>query len=146
VAPVGRAQNPLQSLLRSTAQSSLRASMETTTRPFRRWQPPRVTSTTGMQLDHHLVPLDAISQCNRTRITQSQSIHTLASTRELEGSQALSSMDTKFPKVLNFSHGRAPRHSTAAGSGRQDFTTCQPGSKSSIGLQRSPRAPGSRAS
>ena len=29
----------------------------------RRWQPPRVTSTTGLQLDH-LVPLDAISQCN----------------------------------------------------------------------------------
>jgi hypothetical protein len=36
------------------------------TEPSRRWQPPRVTSTTGLQLDH-LVPLDAIPQCNRTR-------------------------------------------------------------------------------
>ena len=59
---------PSQSLLRSTTQSSLRASTETTTKPSRRWQPPRVTGTTGLQLNH-LVPLDAISQCNRTRIT-----------------------------------------------------------------------------
>ena len=50
--------------------SFLRASTETTTKPSRRWQPPRVTSTTGLQLDH-LVPLDATSQCNRTRITHS---------------------------------------------------------------------------
>ena len=35
--------------------------------PSRRWQPPRVTSTTGLQLDH-LVPLDTTSRCNRTRI------------------------------------------------------------------------------
>jgi hypothetical protein len=33
------------------------------TKPSRRWKPPRVTSTTGLQLDH-LVPLDATSQCN----------------------------------------------------------------------------------
>jgi hypothetical protein len=33
------------------------------TKPSRRWQPPRVTSTTGLQLDH-LVPLDTTSQCN----------------------------------------------------------------------------------
>jgi hypothetical protein len=33
------------------------------TKPSRRWQPPRVTSTTGLQLDH-LVPLDATSRCN----------------------------------------------------------------------------------
>jgi hypothetical protein len=46
-----------------TAQSSLHASTETTTKPSRRWQPPRVTSTTGLQLDH-LVPLDATSLCN----------------------------------------------------------------------------------
>jgi hypothetical protein len=45
-----------------------RASTESQTiKPSRRWQPPRVTSTTGLQLDH-LVPLDAISRCNRTRI------------------------------------------------------------------------------
>ena len=61
-----------------------RASMESqATMPSRRWQPTRVTSTTGLQLDH-LVPLDAISQFNRTIITHSQSIRTLASTSELE--------------------------------------------------------------
>ena len=51
---------PSQSLFRSTTQSSLRALMETTTKPSRRWKPPRVTSTTGLQLEH-LVPLDATS-------------------------------------------------------------------------------------
>ena len=40
------------------------------TKPSRRWQPPRVTSTIGMQLDH-LVPLDATLRCNRTRIAHS---------------------------------------------------------------------------
>ena len=41
----------------------LRASTKSQdTKPSRRWQPPTVTSTTGLQLDH-LVPLDAISQC-----------------------------------------------------------------------------------
>jgi hypothetical protein len=38
------------------------------TKPSRRWQPPRVTSATGLQ-DDHLVPLDATLRCNRTRIT-----------------------------------------------------------------------------
>ena len=48
-----------------------RASTESqATKPSRRWQPPRVTSTTGLQLDH-LVPLDTTSRCNRTRITHS---------------------------------------------------------------------------
>jgi len=43
---------------------SLRASTESqATKPSRRWQPPRVTSTTGLQHEH-LVSLDAISQCN----------------------------------------------------------------------------------
>ena len=37
------------------------------TKPSRRWQLPRVTSTTGLQLDH-LVPLDAITQCNALEI------------------------------------------------------------------------------
>ena len=46
-----------------------RASTESqATKPSRRWQPLRVTSTTGLQLNH-LVPLDATSRCNRTRIT-----------------------------------------------------------------------------
>jgi hypothetical protein len=40
------------------------------TRASRRWQPLRVTSTTSLQHDH-LVPLDATSRYNRTRITHS---------------------------------------------------------------------------
>ena len=40
------------------------------TNPSRRWQPPRVTSTTDLQ-DDHLVPLDATLQCNHTRIAHS---------------------------------------------------------------------------
>jgi hypothetical protein len=107
-APMVQAQYPSQILLRSSAQSSCGLhNEELTTKPSRRWQPLIVTSTTGLQLDH-LVPLDAISQYNRTRITHSQSIHTLASTCELEGSQSHSSMDAKSPKVLNLSQARAP--------------------------------------
>ena len=50
---------------------SLRASTESqATRPSRRWQPPRLTSTIDLQHEH-LVPLDAISQCSRTRIALS---------------------------------------------------------------------------
>jgi hypothetical protein len=46
----------------------LRASMESqAAKPSRRWQPPRVTSSTGLQGDH-LVPLNATSRCNHTRI------------------------------------------------------------------------------
>jgi hypothetical protein len=71
VAPVGRAQHPSQSLLWSTTQSALCASTETTIKLSRRWQPPRVTSTTVLQLDH-LVPLDAISQWNRTKLTRNR--------------------------------------------------------------------------
>ena len=42
----------------------LHASTESqATKPSRRWQPPSVTSTTGLQHDH-LVPLDATSRCN----------------------------------------------------------------------------------
>ena len=41
-----------------------RASTESqATKLSRRWQPPRVTSTTGLQLNH-LVPLDTTSRCN----------------------------------------------------------------------------------
>jgi hypothetical protein len=47
---------------------SLRASTEPqATKPSRRWHPPQVKSTTDLQLDH-LVPLDATSRSNRTRI------------------------------------------------------------------------------
>jgi hypothetical protein len=50
---------------------STRASMESqATKPSRKWQPPRVTSTTGLQVDH-LVPLDAILMMQRTRIALS---------------------------------------------------------------------------
>ena len=50
-----------------------RASMESqATKPSRMWQPPRITSNAGLQLDH-LVPLDATSRCNRTRIALTQS-------------------------------------------------------------------------
>jgi hypothetical protein len=49
----------------------LRASTESqATKSSRRWQPPWVISTTSLQHDH-LVPLDAISQSNRTRIAHS---------------------------------------------------------------------------
>jgi hypothetical protein len=42
----------------------LRASTESQAiKPSRRWQPPRVISTIGLQLDH-LVPLNATSRCN----------------------------------------------------------------------------------
>jgi hypothetical protein len=47
------------------------ASMESqVTKPSRRWQPPRVTSITGLQ-HNHLVPLDATSPCNHIRIAYS---------------------------------------------------------------------------
>ena len=68
----GASTMPLTSTSPERRTSFLRASTETTTKPSRRWQPPRVTSTTGLQLAH-LVPLDATSRCNRTRIAHSQS-------------------------------------------------------------------------
>ena len=79
----GASTMPLTSTSPEHRTSFLRASTETTTKPSRRWQPPRVTSTTGLQLKH-LVPFDVISQCNRTRIIHSQLISTHASTSELE--------------------------------------------------------------
>ena len=75
------------------------------TKPSRRWQPPRVTSTTDLQLNH-LVPLDAISQCNRTRITHSQSIRTVASTSELEALLALLKHGHQVPRVPSICQGR----------------------------------------
>jgi predicted GNAT family acetyltransferase len=51
----------------------------------------------------------------RTRITHSQSNQALLSTSELEGIQALSSMDTKFPKVLNLSHAQVSLQFIAQG-------------------------------
>jgi hypothetical protein len=40
------------------------------TKPSKRWQPPIVTITIGLQLDH-LVLLDATLRCNHTRIAHS---------------------------------------------------------------------------
>ena len=57
------------------------------TKPSRRWQPLRVTSTTVLKHEH-LVPLDAISQCNALESLTSLLICTLASTSELKGFQA----------------------------------------------------------
>jgi hypothetical protein len=77
------------------------------TKPSRRWQPPRVTSITSLQLDH-LVPLDATSQCNALES------HSLAigshscKTSELEGSQALPKHGHSVPRVLNQPNARAP--------------------------------------
>ena len=78
-----------------------RASMESqATKPSRRWQPPRVTSTTGLQLDH-LVPLDAISQCNALESLTHNVFTPLASTSELEAYQTKHTQGQRIPKVLN---------------------------------------------
>ena len=104
---MGRAQYPSQSLLRSTTQSSLHASMETTTKPSRRWQPPRVTSTTRLQLKH-LVPLDAISQCIALESLTRNGFILHVSTSELEASQTKHTQGQHIPKVHNLSQGQAP--------------------------------------
>ena len=63
---------------------SLRALMESqATKPSRRWQPPRVTSTTCLQYEH-LVPLDTIALESLTHTIR----WLLSSICELEGSQA----------------------------------------------------------
>jgi hypothetical protein len=66
--PAGRAQCPSQACTGATHNLLACFHGATTSKPSRRWRPPRVTSTTGLQLEH-LVPLDATSRCNRTRIT-----------------------------------------------------------------------------
>jgi hypothetical protein len=65
-----------------------------TTNPSRRWQPPGVTSTTSLQLDH-LMPILAISQYN-TLLTHNWMQSLCA--QVIEGSKALSSKDTKSPR------------------------------------------------
>jgi hypothetical protein len=105
-ASAGWARYPSQILLQSTAQSSCTLhDGELATKPSRRWQPPRVTNTTALQLEH-LATLDAISQCNHTRITHSQSIRTLASTSELEGSPSTPQAWTQVPRVPSMCQGR----------------------------------------
>ena len=69
-----------------------RASTESqATKPPRRWQHPRVTSTIGLQLDH-LVSLDATSRCNRTSIDHSLN---RMITIKLKWGRGLPSMDTQ---------------------------------------------------
>ena len=63
--------------------------METTTNLSKRWQPSRVTSTIGLQLDH-LVPLDATSRYNRTRIALS---HNRIMTHDPDGNLRLYSLN-----------------------------------------------------
>ena len=77
------------------------------TKPSRRWQPPRVTSTTGLQLEH-LVPLDAISQCNALESLTRNGFALLASAIELEASQTKHTQGQQILKVLNLSQARAP--------------------------------------
>jgi hypothetical protein len=91
----------------STTPSSWHTSTETTTKPSRRWQPSRVTSTTGLQLDH-LVPLDAISQCNALKSLTRNGSALLASTSELEASQTKHTQGQHISKVINLSQARAP--------------------------------------
>ena len=52
------------------------------------------------------MPLDATSRCNRTRITHSQLIRTLASTSELEGSQALLHKPPRLKGAQQLAQGR----------------------------------------
>jgi len=67
---------------------SLRASTESqATKSSRRWQPPRVTSTTSLQYEHQ-VPLDAISQCNALESLTHTIGWSLSSICELEASLA----------------------------------------------------------
>ena len=67
----------------------------------------KVTSTTGFQLDH-LVPLDAISQCNALESLIGNGFTLLANTSELEASQTKHTQGQHIPKVLNLSQARAP--------------------------------------
>jgi hypothetical protein len=70
--PHGMSTIPLANPSPEHRTSFLHASTESqATKPSRRWQPPRVTSTTGLQLEH-IVPLDVTSRCNRTRIAYSR--------------------------------------------------------------------------
>jgi hypothetical protein len=66
------------------------------TKSSRRWQPPRVTSTTGLQ-DDHPVPLDATSWCNRTRIAHLLNQMNTINHKWVGGLPRLLSMDTKSP-------------------------------------------------
>ena len=84
----------------------LRASQRRhTTKPSRRWQPPRVTSTADLQLDH-LVPTLAISQCNALESLTHLANLICSNTSELEGFQALSHKDIKSPRCSTPQNGR----------------------------------------
>jgi hypothetical protein len=80
---------------------------ELATKPSRRWQPPRVTSTTGLQLDI-LVPLDALSQCNALESLTHNGFTLLASTSELETSQTKHTQGQHIPKMLKLNQAQDP--------------------------------------
>jgi hypothetical protein len=61
-APAGWAQYP-HNLFSGAQYNLLYVLRWRPTKPSRRWQPPRVARTTGLQHEY-LVPLDVISQCN----------------------------------------------------------------------------------
>jgi hypothetical protein len=82
------------------------------TKPSRRWQPPRVTSTTGLQLNH-LVPLVAISQCNALGIAHSLSEMKRIDHKRVRGFSVSTIQGQHIPKVLNLSQGWAPPLFTA---------------------------------
>ena len=102
---MGRAQCPSQSSSPEHRTSFLRVSTETTTKPSRRWQPPRVTSTIGLQ-DDHLVPLDVTSRCNRTRIAHSLNRMNTIKQESVRGLPSTLKHGHKVLEVLSTSHGR----------------------------------------
>ena len=76
-------------------------------KPSRRWQPPRVTSITSLQLDY-LVPLDAISQCNALESLTRNGFALLASTSELEAYQTKHTQGQHISKVLKQPNAQDP--------------------------------------
>ena len=85
-----------------------RASTESqATKPSRRWQPSRVTSTTVLQL-YHLVLLDATSRCNALESHSLAIGLSLLSTSELEGSQSHLHKPPRLKGAQQPAQGRAP--------------------------------------
>jgi len=107
VSPMGRAQHPSQSQPRSLAKSSCKLHEDTTTKPSKRWQPPRVTSTMSWQLNHLV-----LNSCNlsiqRTRIVLSLSEYDLHKPQVSWRAQALSHKDMKSPWCSAPSNGLPP--------------------------------------
>jgi hypothetical protein len=69
---------------------------DSTSKPSRKWQPPRVTSTTSLQHEH-LVPLDAIIQCNTLSLSQSIGCD-LNQTYESRGPKSSTTLGQHIPR------------------------------------------------